>query len=97
VIAASSSARESHHRFAIGRRERDAGMRNVLKALADVGIEEPARGALRDFFERSSAHMSRGANIDPRGSRGLTAAQAARTAAMRQLVLGRRRPADGDD
>jgi truncated hemoglobin YjbI len=51
------SLRGSHHRFAIGWRERDAWMRNMLEALSDVGIEEPALGALRDFFERSSAHM----------------------------------------
>jgi truncated hemoglobin YjbI len=51
------SLRESHLRFKIGEKERDAWMTNMLQALDDVAIEESARSALRDFFERSSAYV----------------------------------------
>ena len=55
------SLRESHLRFKIGQKERDAWMKNMMQALDDVLIEEPARSALRDFFERSSTYV---VNID---------------------------------
>ncbi len=51
------SLRESHQRFKIGQKERDAWMKNMRQALDDVPIEEPERTALRDFFERSSAYV----------------------------------------
>jgi hemoglobin len=51
------SLRESHLRFRIGHKERAAWMENMVKALDDVQIEEPLRSALREFFERSSAHV----------------------------------------
>lgn len=51
------SLRESHLRFKIGQKERDAWMKNMTQALDDVPIEEPARSALRDLFERSSAYV----------------------------------------
>jgi truncated hemoglobin YjbI len=51
------SLRESHMRFKIGRKERDAWMKNMLRALDDVQIEEPARSALRWLFEQSSAYV----------------------------------------
>jgi truncated hemoglobin YjbI len=51
------SLRESHLRFKIGQRERDAWMKNMIEALDDVQLEEPARSALRRFFERSSAYI----------------------------------------
>jgi hemoglobin len=51
------SLRESHLRFKIGPREREAWMRNMIKALEDVPIEEPVRLALRALFERSSAYL----------------------------------------
>lgn len=54
------SLRESHQRFQIGPKERAAWMDNMIKALEDAGIEEPFRGALREFFERSSAHVVNG-------------------------------------
>src|SRR3981081_4444547 len=44
------SLRESHLRFKIGPKERDAWMKNMLQALDDVPLEEPVRSALRDFF-----------------------------------------------
>lgn len=51
------SLRESHLRFKIGQKERDAWMKNMMRALDDVPIEESARSALRDFFERSSGYV----------------------------------------
>src|SRR5580692_3414426 len=51
------SLRESHLRFKIGQKERDAWMKNMMQALDDVPIEESARSALRDLFERSSAYV----------------------------------------
>ena len=51
------SLRESHLRFKIGPKERDAWMKNMIQALRDVPLEEEVRVALRDFFERSSAYV----------------------------------------
>jgi truncated hemoglobin YjbI len=51
------SLRESHLRFKIGQEERDAWMKNMLQALDETPIEEPARSALRGLFERSSAYV----------------------------------------
>jgi hemoglobin len=51
------SLRESHLRFEIGPRERQAWMRNMIEALENVPMEAPVRLALRDLFERSSAYI----------------------------------------
>ncbi|HEY3837661.1 MAG TPA: ankyrin repeat domain-containing protein [Bryobacteraceae bacterium] len=51
------SLRESHHRFQIGARERQAWMAHMIEALDEVAIEEPLRHALRSLFERSSAYL----------------------------------------
>jgi truncated hemoglobin YjbI len=51
------SLRESHLRFKIGSRERQAWMSNMIEALEDVPIDQPGRFALRDLFERSSAYI----------------------------------------
>ena len=51
------SLRESHLRFKIGQKERDAWINNMIQALDDVPIAEPARAALRGFFEQSSAYV----------------------------------------
>ncbi len=51
------SLRESHLRFKIGPKERSAWLANMRLALDDVRIEEPLRGVLLGFFERSSAHV----------------------------------------
>jgi truncated hemoglobin YjbI len=48
---------ESHRRFKIGQEHRDAWMNQMFAALDDAGIEEPARSALRNFFERASAYI----------------------------------------
>jgi truncated hemoglobin YjbI len=51
------SLREAHARFRIGPAERDAWLRNMAAALEDVGIEEPARSAMRDYFAEASAFL----------------------------------------
>jgi truncated hemoglobin YjbI len=51
------SLRESHLRFKVGQKERTAWMSNMTRALDDVPIADPARGALLGFFERSSAYV----------------------------------------
>src|SRR3981189_3677788 len=50
------SLRESHLRFKIGPRERDAWMKNMIQALDDVELDESMRTALHALFERSSAY-----------------------------------------
>jgi truncated hemoglobin YjbI len=60
------SLRESHQRFKIGQAERIAWLENMVKALDDVPLDEHLRGTLREFFERSSAHVVPGAT-DPGG------------------------------
>lgn len=51
------SLREAHRRFAIGPAERDAWLAAMRRALDKAGLEEPARVALRAFFERSAPTM----------------------------------------
>ena len=51
------SLRESHLRFKIGPRERQAWMSNMVEALENVPMDEAVRIALRDLFERSSAYI----------------------------------------
>jgi truncated hemoglobin YjbI len=51
------SLRESHLRFEIGPKERDAWMKNMLRALDDMRMEEPVRSALRGFFGQASAYV----------------------------------------
>jgi ankyrin repeat protein/truncated hemoglobin YjbI len=51
------SLREAHLRFKIGQQERDAWLNNMFRALDDVNIEEPARSALRWYFEQVSAYL----------------------------------------
>jgi truncated hemoglobin YjbI len=51
------SLRDAHLRFKIGTRERNAWLKLMGKALDDAQIAEPERGALRGFFEASSAYL----------------------------------------
>lgn len=51
------SLRESHLRFNLGPRERQAWMSNMVEALEDVPMDEPVRLVLRDFFEQASAYI----------------------------------------
>jgi len=50
----SLSLREAHRRFAIGSAERDAWLAAMARALDQADLQEPARGALLAFFERSA-------------------------------------------
>jgi hemoglobin len=54
--------RMRHFPFAIGQRARDHWLTHMLAAIDAVGIEEPMRTVMRDYFERASAHMM---NVDP--------------------------------
>jgi hemoglobin len=51
------SLRESHLRFRIGPREREAWLHHMHAALDAASMEEPPRRALREFFARSSAYL----------------------------------------
>ncbi len=51
------SLKESHARFRIGPRERDRWLGHMRATLEDAEIPEPARAALRGFFDRSSAYV----------------------------------------
>ncbi|HEY6390767.1 MAG TPA: ankyrin repeat domain-containing protein [Bryobacteraceae bacterium] len=53
----SPSLYESHLRFKIGQKERDAWMRLMSAALDDLRIDDPNRNALLGFFEQSSAYL----------------------------------------
>jgi hemoglobin len=59
------SLRESHLRFKIGQKQRDAWMGHMVKALNDVQITEPVRSALRGFFEHSSAYVVNQGQANP--------------------------------
>ncbi len=52
------SLRESHLRFNIGPRERQAWMSNMIEALEDVPMDEAIRLALRELFEQASAYIA---------------------------------------
>jgi len=49
--------RMRHAPFKIGRAERDAWVSHMLAAIDEVGIPEPARGALREYFENGASFM----------------------------------------
>jgi hemoglobin len=51
------SLKESHLRHGIGAKERSAWMANMVETLNEMGLTEPTGGALRTFFEHSSAHL----------------------------------------
>ncbi len=61
----SPSLYESHLRFKIGQKERDAWMKNMSAALDDLQIEERRRAALFSFFQRSSAYLVNDSKIRP--------------------------------
>jgi len=46
-----------HAPFAIGQAERDAWVRQMLAAIDEAGFAEPARGTLRDYFERAATFL----------------------------------------
>ncbi len=49
--------RMRHIPFAIGQAERDAWLGHMLEAIDELGIEEPARTQMRDYFERGATFM----------------------------------------
>ncbi len=51
------SLHESHMRFKIGLKERNAWVKCMTKTLDNLPIEGPVRSTLRSFFEQSSAFL----------------------------------------
>lgn len=49
--------RMRHAPFPIGPRERDAWLNHMLAAIDEVGIQEPARSAMRSYFENAANAM----------------------------------------
>ncbi|HZS85905.1 MAG TPA: globin [Chloroflexota bacterium] len=49
--------RMRHLPFSIGQRERDAWLGHMLAAMDEVGIAEPARAAMIDYFEHAATFM----------------------------------------
>ena len=49
--------RVRHMPFSIGQAERDAWATHMLAAIDAAGFAEPARTALRDYFERSATFL----------------------------------------
>ena len=49
--------RMRHAPFMIDQKARDRWLSHMLEALDEVGIEEPMRSVMTDYFERASTHM----------------------------------------
>jgi hemoglobin len=49
--------RARHMPFVIDQQARDHWLQHMLDAIDDVGVEEPARGVMRQYFERASEFM----------------------------------------
>ena len=49
--------RMRHFPFAIDQQARDHWLKNMLDAIDEVGIEEPMRSVMTDYFERGSTFM----------------------------------------
>ena len=49
--------RMRHMPFSIDQEARDHWLGHMLVAIDEVGIEEPARSVMREYFERGSAFM----------------------------------------
>ena len=49
--------RMRHFPFPIDRAAREAWLGHMLAAINEVGITEPARSIMRDYFEKASEHM----------------------------------------
>ncbi|MAS34172.1 MAG: globin [Anaerolineaceae bacterium] len=49
--------RMRHFPFPIDNKARDSWLQYMLEAIDEVGIEEPARSVMRDYFERGSTMM----------------------------------------
>ena len=57
--------RMRHMPFVIDEAARDRWLAHMLESIDVVGIREPARGIMREYFERSAAHMINHWNIQP--------------------------------
>lgn len=49
--------RMRHFPFVIGQKERDAWVRYMLEAVDAVGIAEPMRTTMREYFDRAATFM----------------------------------------
>jgi len=49
--------RMRHAPFVIDQQARDHWLSHMLAAIDDVGIKEPMRSVMREYFERASTHM----------------------------------------
>jgi hemoglobin len=49
--------RMRHMPFTIGQRERDAWVGHMLAAIDEIGIPEPHRSTMREYFERAATFM----------------------------------------
>ena len=49
--------RMRHFPFVIGQKERDAWVRHMLEAVDAVGIAEPMRTTMREYFDRAATFM----------------------------------------
>jgi hemoglobin len=49
--------RQRHFPFAIGQAERDAWVENMLAAVDEVGIAEPYRSHMRNYFEQAGTFL----------------------------------------
>ena len=49
--------RMRHDPFPIDQQARDRWLRHMIDAVDAVGIEEPMRSMMTDYFERASTHM----------------------------------------
>lgn len=49
--------RMRHAPFLIDKKARDHWLGHMLAAMDEIGIEEPIRSTMTDYFERASTHM----------------------------------------
>lgn len=49
--------RMRHAPFVIDEKARDSWLKHMLDSIDEMGIEEPARGMMRTYFERASTFM----------------------------------------
>ncbi|MCA9883899.1 MAG: globin [Anaerolineaceae bacterium] len=59
--------RMRHAPFPIDASARDAWVGHMLAAIDEVGIQEPARSQMRDYFERGATFMINQSDVDVSG------------------------------
>jgi hemoglobin len=57
--------KQRHVKFKIGQAERDAWLTHMAAAIDEVGIEEPARSLMRQYFSQASTFLI---NMPPAGA-----------------------------